>query len=59
MKLQTTLLYLILFIFFPSAFSHSQVVWKSDGTIIGPNGEIKRKSYGSMFQNQLKNHVSS
>ena len=54
MKLQNLLLYLILFIFFPLAFSYSQVVWKTDGSIIGPNGEIKRQSYGSMFQDQLK-----
>ena len=35
--------------------SYSQVVWKSDGSVVGPSGEIKRKSYGSRFQDQLKN----
>ena len=55
MKLQTLLLYLFLYIFIPLNISYSQVVWKSDGTIIGPSGEIKRKSYGSRFQDQIKN----
>ncbi len=55
MKFQTSLLYLILFIFIPLNISYSQVVWKSDGSVIGPSGEIKRKSYGSRFQDQLKN----
>ena len=55
MRFQTSLLYLILFIFLPWTISYSQVVWKSDGTVIGPSGEIKRKSYGSRFQDQLKN----
>ena len=41
-------------IFFPFKFSYAQVVWKSDGTIIGPDGEIKRKSYGLRFQEQIK-----
>ena len=55
MKFQNSLLYLILFIFLPLTISYSQVVWKSDGSVIGPSGEIKRKSYGSRFQDQLKN----
>ena len=55
MKFQNSLLYLILFIFLPLNISYSQVVWKSDGSVIGPSGEIKRKSYGSRFQDQLKN----
>ena len=52
MKLQTIFLFLFL-IFFPFKFSYAQVVWKSDGTIIGPDGETKRKSYGLRFQEQI------
>ena len=45
-------LFLIIFQF---KYSYSQVIWKSDGTIIGPDGETKRKSYGLRFQEQIKN----
>ena len=55
MKLQTIFLLFLFLIFFPFKFSYAQVVWKSDGTIIGPDGEIKRKSYGLRFQEQIKN----
>ena len=30
-------------------------MWKSDGTIIGSDGEVKKESYGSRFQKQLLN----
>ena len=55
MKLQTIFLLFLFLIFFPFKFSYAQVVWKSDGTIIGPDGETKRKSYGLRFQEQIKN----
>ena len=35
---------LIITIFIQNSFS--QVVWKSDGTVIGADGEIKKESYG-------------
>ena len=55
MNLQTIFLLFLFLIFFPFKSSYAQVVWKSDGTIIGPGGEIKTKSYGSRFQEQIKN----
>ena len=55
MKLQTIFLLFLFLIFFPFKPSYAQVVWKSDGTIIGPDGETKRKSYGLRFQEQIKN----
>ena len=55
MKLQTIFLFFLFLVFFPFKSSNAQVVWKSDGTVIGPKGEIKRKSYGVRFQEQIKN----
>ena len=43
----------LFFFFFNNGFS--QVIWKSDGTIIGSDGQIKKESYGSRFQKQLLN----
>ena len=50
-----TLTYLLLLFFFFTISSNAQVVWKSDGTIIGSDGEIKKESYGARFQKQLLN----
>ncbi len=46
-------IFFIFFLIFNKAFS--QVVWKSDGTIIGSDGEVKTESYGARFQKQLLN----
>ena len=46
-------IFFITFLIFNKGFS--QVVWKSDGTIIGSDGEVKKESYGSRFQKQLLN----
>ena len=48
-------LFIVSLFFFFSLSSNSQVVWKSDGTIIGSDGEIKKESYGARFQKQLLN----
>ena len=48
-------IYIILIFSIFSLSSNSQVVWKSDGTIIGSDGEIKKESYGARFQKQLLN----
>lgn len=40
---------------FYSLISVAQVVWKSDGTVIDADGNIKKESYGVRFQNQLSN----
>ena len=55
MKFQTIFLMFLFLIIFQFKYSYSQVIWKSDGTVIGPKGEIKRKSYGVRFQEQIKN----
>ena len=55
MKFQTIFLIFLFLIIFQFKSSYSQVIWKSDGSIIGSDGEIKRKSYGSRFQEQIKN----
>ena len=55
MKLYTIFLIFFFLIIFQFKSSYSQVIWKSDGTIIGPDGETKRKSYGLRFQEQIKN----
>ncbi len=47
--------YLVLIFFFFADTSNSQVVWKSDGTIIGSDGKTKKESYGARFQKQLLN----
>ena len=47
--------YLVLLFLFFTLSSNSQVVWKSDGTIIGSDGKIKKESYGARFQKQLVN----
>ena len=43
MKFQTIFLVFLFLIIFQFEYSYSQVIWKSDGTFIGPKGEIKRK----------------
>ena len=55
MKFQTIFLIFLFLVIFQFKPSYSQVIWKSDGTVIGPKGEIKRKSYGVRFQEQIKN----
>ena len=55
MKFQTIFLMFLFLIIFQFKYSYSQVIWKSDGTVIGPKGEIKRNSYGVRFQEQIKN----
>ena len=55
MKLNTIFLIFFFLIIFQFKSTYSQVIWKSDGTVIGPKGEIKRKSYGVRFQEQIKN----
>ena len=44
-----TLTYLLLLFFFFTISGNSQVVWKSDGTIIGSDGEIKKESCNGVF----------
>ena len=55
MKLLSIFLIFFILIILSFKSSHAQVICKTDGTIIGPGGEIKRKSYGSRFQEQIKN----
>ena len=55
MKFQTIFLMFLFLIIFQFKYSYSQVIWKSDGTIIESDGETKRKSYGLRFQEQIKN----
>ena len=47
--------YLIFLFLFFAVSGNSQVVWKSDGTIIGSDGKTKKESYGARFQKQLLN----
>ena len=35
--------------------SNTQVVWKSDGTVIDEDGNVKKEGYGARFQKQLSN----
>ena len=45
----------ILYIICSITSSNDQVVWKSDGTVIDEDGNVKKEGYGARFQKQLSN----